>query len=61
VHREEQFIPRLVVSNGLAALDFYKDVFGAEEGHRMMSPDGTKLAHGEIILDGHKCFAKRKS
>jgi PhnB protein len=56
MHREDQFIPHLVVANGLAALDFYKNVFGAEEGHRMMSPDGSKLAHGEIILDGHKFF-----
>jgi uncharacterized glyoxalase superfamily protein PhnB len=22
----------------------------------MMSPDGTKLLHGEIVLDGHKIF-----
>ncbi|HKC64200.1 MAG TPA: VOC family protein [Pyrinomonadaceae bacterium] len=54
--REDQFIPHLIVSDGLAALDFYKEVFGAEEGHRMMSPDGKKLLHGEIILDGHKMF-----
>ena len=56
MHRKDQFIPHLVVSNGLAALEFYKNVFGAEEGHRMMSPDGAKLAHGEIVLDGHTCF-----
>jgi PhnB protein len=56
MHREDQFIPHLVVGDGLAALEFYKDVFGAEEGDRMMSRDGKKLLHGEIILDGHKCF-----
>jgi PhnB protein len=56
MHRKDQFIPHLIVANGLAALAFYKDVFGAEEGHRMMSPDGKKLMHGEIILDGHTCF-----
>ena len=56
MHREDQFIPHLCVSDGLAALEFYKSVFGAEEGHRMMSPDGKKLMHGEIIIDGHKCF-----
>ena len=54
MQREDQFVPHLIVSDGLAALDFYKKVFGAEEGHRMMSPNGTKLLHGEIILDGHK-------
>ncbi len=54
MHREDQFTPHLIVSNGLAALDFYKKVFGAEEGDRMMAPDGKRLMHGEFILDGHK-------
>ncbi len=27
-----------------------------EEADRMMSPDGKKLMHGEIVIDGHKCF-----
>ncbi len=56
MHREDQFVPHLIVSNGLAALDFYKEVFGAEEGDRMMAPDGKRLMHGEFILDGHKVF-----
>lgn len=54
--REDQFIPHLCVSDGLAALEFYKSVFGAEEGDCMMAPDGKRLMHGEIIIDGHKCF-----
>jgi PhnB protein len=54
--RKDQFTPHLIVSDGLAALDFYKSVFGAEEGHRMMSADGKKLVHGEIVLDGHQMF-----
>ncbi len=53
---EDQFVPHLCVSDGLAALEFYKSVLGAEEGHRMMAPDGKRVMHGEIILDGHKCF-----
>jgi PhnB protein len=53
---EDQFIPHLIVSDGLAALEFYREVFGAEEGHNMMSPDGTRLMHGEILLNGHKLF-----
>jgi PhnB protein len=56
MHREDQFIPELIVRNGLAALDFYKSVFGAEEVHRMMKPGSDKLMHGELILDGHKLF-----
>lgn len=54
--KEDQFIPHLIVSDGRAALKFYKDAFGAEEGHQMMSPDGKKLLHGELTLDGHKFF-----
>jgi PhnB protein len=56
MHREDQFIPHLIVSNGPAALDFYKRAFGAEEVERMMTSDGKKLMHGEMILDGHKVF-----
>ena len=54
--RDDQFIPHLAVSNGLAALEFYKSVFGATEGDRMMATDGKRIMHGEIIIDGHKCF-----
>ena len=56
MHREDQFIPQLIVRGGVAALDFYKKAFGAEETDRMMTPDGTKLIHGELLLDGHKFF-----
>jgi PhnB protein len=52
----DQFIPHLIVSDGMAALKFYKEVFGAEEGHNMMAPDGKRLMHGELELDGHKLF-----
>jgi len=54
--REDQFIPHLIVSNGLAALDFYKAAFGAEESDRMMAPDGKRLLHGELTLEGHEFF-----
>jgi PhnB protein len=54
--RADQFIPHLVVSDGMAALKFYKEVFDAEEGHNMMAPDGKRLMHGEIQLDGHLLF-----
>jgi PhnB protein len=56
MNREDQFIPLLIVSDGLAALKFYKEVFGAEEGHNMMAPDGKRLMHGELIVDGRKVF-----
>jgi PhnB protein len=54
--RADQFIPHLCVSDGMAALEFYKSVFCVQEGDRIMSPDGRKLAHGEMVIDGHKCF-----
>lgn len=56
MHREDQFIPHLCVSDGLAALEFYKSVFDAKAGDCMMSPDGKKLMHGEILVDGHAIF-----
>lgn len=56
MQREDQFIPHLIVSDGPAALQFYKEVFGAAEGDSMMAPDGKRLMHGEIVLDGHKLF-----
>jgi PhnB protein len=56
MHREDQFLPELIVNNGPAALDFYKGVFGAEEVHRIIKPGGEKLVHGELTLDGHKFF-----
>ena len=54
--KEDQFVPHLIVSDGPAALEFYKDVFDAELGDNMMSPEGNKLMHGEIVLDGQKFF-----
>jgi PhnB protein len=54
MEQTDQFIPHLVVNDGLAALQFYQEVFGANKGHNMMAPDGKRLMHGELILDGHK-------
>lgn len=56
MNREDQFIPHLIVSNGPAAVEFYKAAFGGEAGHQMMAPDGKRLMHGELSLDGHKIF-----
>ena len=56
MHREDQFIPHVIVNDGVAALKFYREVFGASEGDTMMAPDGKRVMHGEIVLDGHKLF-----
>jgi PhnB protein len=53
---KDQFIPHLIVSDGKAAIEFYERVFGAEAGHIMLAPDGKRVMHGEIVLDGHKLF-----
>jgi len=54
--RTEQFIPELIVDDGPAALEFYKAAFGVEEVERMMAPDGRRLIHGELTLDGQRFF-----
>lgn len=54
--KEDQFVPHLIVNEGMAALKFYEEVLGAEPGHTMMAPDGKRVMHGELILDGHKIF-----
>lgn len=42
--------PRLVVRDGAAAIDFYRDAFGAEElGERFTGPDG-ELIHAELRI-----------
>ena len=56
MNREDQFIPHVIVNDGMAALKFYREVFGAEAGDIMMEPNGKRLMHGEIVLDGHKLF-----
>jgi PhnB protein len=56
MQRADQFVPHLIVSDGQAALKFYKEVFGSAEGDCMLAPDGKRLMHGEIVLDGHKLF-----
>src|ERR1700676_368127 len=56
MHREDQFVPVLMLHKGPAALDLYKSVFGAEEVDRMLKPGSEKLMHGELTLDGHKFF-----
>jgi PhnB protein len=53
MRRNDQFIPHLIVHNALEALEFYKGAFGTEEVARVMAPDGKRLAHGEMKLDGH--------
>jgi len=54
--REDQFIPHLIVNDGMAAMKFYEEVFRGEPGHNMMARDGKRLMHGELTVDGHLMF-----
>lgn len=56
MQREDQFIPHVIVNDGIAALKFYREVFGATDGEVMMAQDGKRVMHGEILLDGHTLF-----
>lgn len=44
-------VPYLVVSDGAAAIEFYKKAFGATERYRMPGPGG-EIMHAEIDIAG---------
>ena len=46
--------PMLTVADALAAVDFYRDAFGAVEQSRFTSPSGHVVA--EVAIDGHRFF-----
>jgi PhnB protein len=46
------FAPYIVVSNGAAAIDFYKKAFGAEELVRHSAPGTDKLMHAHLVIHG---------
>ncbi len=54
--RQDTLIPEIFVDDGPRALAFYVEAFGGLELSRLMTPDGTKLAHGELELNGHRLF-----
>jgi len=43
--------PHLVCDGAAAAIDFYKQAFGAEEVMRLLGPNG-KLMHGSVTING---------
>ena len=47
--------PYLTVRDGVAALDFYRDAFGAVEDYRMMDEQG-RVAHSEFAIGGARFF-----
>jgi PhnB protein len=44
--------PHIFVSNAAAAIDFYKKAFNAEELTRHAAPDGKRLMHAALLING---------
>ncbi|HEX4773298.1 MAG TPA: VOC family protein [Bryobacteraceae bacterium] len=44
--------PHLFVSDGAAAIEFYKKAFNAEELTRHAAPDGKRLMHAALLVNG---------
>ena len=44
--------PHLFVSNADAAIDFYKRAFGAHELSRHPAPDGKRIMHAALMVNG---------
>jgi uncharacterized glyoxalase superfamily protein PhnB len=53
---KEGMIPHLVCENCADAIEFYKKAFDAKEVARMPAPDGKRLMHAEITIDGRPVF-----
>ena len=52
----EGLIPHLVCDPCADAIEFYKKAFGAQETYRVPAPDGRRLIHAEIRIDGRPLF-----
>lgn len=46
------FVPHIVVSNAAAAIDFYKQAFGATEVARHVAPGSNKIMHALLEING---------
>src|SRR5262249_36077008 len=46
----------LTVSDGDAAIAFYKKAFGAKEVRRHKADDGKRLMHAEVVFNGHSVY-----
>jgi PhnB protein len=53
---QDAIVPEIIVHNGIEALEFYKRAFDAVEVARHLAPDGKRLGHGELSIEGHQLF-----
>ena len=42
--------PHIVVTDGVAAIEFYKKAFGAQENSRLMTPNGKAVMHAQLTI-----------
>ncbi len=52
----EGLIPHLVCDPCVDAIAFYEKAFGAQEQGRMMDPEGKKVMHAWMLIDGRPIF-----
>src|SRR5688572_8610424 len=52
----ESLIPHLVCDPCSEAIEFYKKAFGAKEVSRAPAPDGRRIMHAAISIDGKLVF-----
>ncbi len=52
----EGLIPHLVCEGCAEAIEFYQRAFGAEEMMRLPAPDGKRIMHAAISIDGQPLF-----
>jgi PhnB protein len=52
----DALIPHLVCSPCAEAIEFYKKAFGAEEEMRMPTPDGARIMHASMRIEGKPFF-----
>lgn len=45
-------LAHITVGDGVKAIAFYEDAFGARELYRMLTPDGKRILHAELLLNG---------
>ena len=52
----QALIPHLVCAGAADAIGFYKKAFGATGISSMLAPDGKRIMHAEIRIDGKSLF-----
>lgn len=51
-HKPSPLSPHLCLSNADAAIEFYKRAFGAQELYRHAAPDGKRVMHATLLVNG---------